>query len=76
MQKRVDVVNMPMLELETFQRPACLELEKLLAFPAAGSSKDDNTATVQADCINSGDGYLSFSYCYSDKDSICICSKL
>ena len=29
-QKRVDVVNVPVLELETLQRPACLEPEVLL----------------------------------------------
>ena len=36
-QKRVDVVNVPVLELETLQRPACLEPEALLAFPVPES---------------------------------------
>ena len=42
----VDVVSVPVLELETLQQPACLELENPLAFPAAGSSK----TTIQLQC--------------------------
>ena len=45
-QKRVYAVNVPVLELETLQQPACLELENPLAFPAAGSSK----TTIQLQC--------------------------
>ena len=40
-------MNVPVLGLETLQRPACLEPEVLLAFLVAGVSEDDNTATVQ-----------------------------
>ena len=36
-QKRVDVVNVPVLELETLQRPACLEPKGVLAFPVPES---------------------------------------
>ena len=36
-QKRVDVVNVLVLELESLQRPTCLEPEVLLAFPVPES---------------------------------------